>query len=240
MGMTNGNTPLKTETKPKRKTPADIAKAAEAKRRKIEEEDRDPAADDDDDGRPNIKAEPGTNPYIKQEPGMGGYLPGYNTMPSFQGYATYGMPAQYPIATNAFGQTGNPNHLSANIGFPLFTQSAGPQPTSTVDGYSASPPASLSEPRIKQDPDQAPTQSLQSQPPTVPTSEDESVFRDFCNSELYMAPMLRKSPTPPASPDHSSTADPAVNAVVARRASSVVEVVPAPTPTAQPECIVLD
>jgi hypothetical protein len=239
MGMTNGNTPLKTEAKPKRKTPAEIAKAAEAKRRKIEEEDRDPAADDDD-GRPNIKAEPGTNTYIKQEPGMGGYLPGYNTMPPFQGYATYGMPAQHPIATNAFGQIGTPNHLSANVGFPLSTQSAGPPTTNTVDGYPASPPASMPEPRIKQEPDQAPTQSLQLQPPTVPTSEDESVFRDFCNSELYMPPMLRKSPTPPSSPEHSNTADPAVTTAATRRASSVVEVVPAPTPTAQPECIVLD
>jgi hypothetical protein len=239
MGMTNGNTPLRTETKPKRKTPADIAKAAEAKRRKIEDEDRDPAADDDD-GRPNIKPEPGLNPYIKQEPGMGGYLPGYNMQP-FQGNEYCSMQVQQPVSMHPVGPRNGFHPPPYGRGTLQEIHSGTPHPYNLPNGYYTSPPPPQSSTvYIKQEPDHESTQAHQPAPSTLPTTEGDSVFREFCNSELYVAPMLRESPTPSASPENSNNANRSINAAGARRVSSVIEVAPAPTPAVQPECIVLD
>jgi hypothetical protein len=250
MGMTNGNTPLKTEAKTKRKPPADVAKAAEAKRRKIEEEDRDPAADDDD-GRVDIKPEPGVNPYIKQEPGMNTHIkqepemgmgnsPGYNMQP-FHGNRWRNMQVQQPVSMHPAGSHNDFHPPSYGLDTLQEIHSGKPHPDNLPNGYHNSlPPPQPSTVHVKQEPDHESTRAHQSSPSTLPTTEDDSIFREFCNSELYMAPMLRESPTPPASPENSNNANRSINAAVARRASSVIEAAPAPRPAIQPECIVLD
>ena len=218
----NGNgLALKSETKPKRKNADSVAKAAEAKRRKIEGDTSDPAADDDD-VKPVIpKIEPCADTLIKEEPNPASPFAGNSsssfTYPGFHNYASTPIPyspycpSNYASLSNTLPRPSPPPWQRYNQ---LSLQEAPPIPSASGSSPAQSPSTAsthlllgslnkdpTSEQTLQDSELQTPKKdNLPQQAAFVVSQPDETVFSDFCSSDLFMPPLQRYSMAPPLSP----------------------------------------
>jgi hypothetical protein len=225
ISLNGGPIKTRTENKAKKRTADAVAKAAESKRRKIEGDHTDAAADDED-VKPMIpKIEPGTWTMIKQEPASGyfdaGYPPPRLPHPEPPKYG-YGLSS---AANSAGGHSANTAQDTP------WNSSQTPWLSLTGTGMSAKSMTALHAP--KHDRATSPTlaytlplvdstavaakevvarrqslilpalDSLGEEATTEQSQGEDTVFRDFCNSDLFMPP-LQQTCTPPASPPTQS------------------------------------
>jgi hypothetical protein len=225
----NGGPTTKLEAKPKKRSANAISKAAaEAKRRKIESDNADPAADDDDDDDEDVKPvipkiEPSADTIIKQEKSAGfplfAYPPTYMSPPHpyLCGYAP--PPTKSPVSSYAVSGYASAPDLtqlpSHPIWQPLFQSLTDPalsmtNTTSSSTSTRASRP--LPEAAVKT-PEQETVVLSTTETSTFPsalndqtlqndwaTESDqlESVLVDFCNSDLFMPPLTQRKSAPPS------------------------------------------
>ena len=253
--------------KPKKRNADAIAKAAEEKRRKIEGDHADPAADDGDSKSIVPKLESGANTTIKQElnafsassyhsnhaPSQHPYFSGCTPTPALSPFAGY---SSFHAATSN-DPFRNPQPMWQ---MPIQTLSDTTPPESSIktEPHDQSIPsvlpnvsAGLPNEQIKlehqsyaskrSDPNQ---DYLLPQQVALQSHQEDPVFQDFCNSELFLPP-LEKNPTPPPSPPAQS---PSGSLCQPRQMPSKATSVPTPpsppcpvqyTQT-KPECIVID
>lgn len=161
----------------KRKTKADVAQAAEAKRRKIEDDHNDPTADDGDVGQP-VKREPG----IKQEFSGHYYHHFSNPWPLSM------APSYYPAHPSTLTTT----HTPLTRYWPSSMASDGLPPTSSSAPQQKPATSLLAIPIIKlEDEDDVEEMSTSTTASDVVVSHqiaesctDDAIFADFCTSEV--------------------------------------------------------
>lgn len=241
-GFQPNGSPPKTESKPKRRSPDAIAKAAEAKRRKIEEYNHDPTADDGEDVKPNVKPESGLDACIKQERGIAIAPFDRHTGYALRTFVQYGThPPQFPMPpkpaqNNSFDTAARDDYSPATPTQPSNHQTFFRPP----NNFNSSPSSLLSAENMKQEADVGTPDTANS----IPAPDEDSIFHEFCNSELFMVPMIHESFTSKSSPKNISNSRSSPKVAPRSRTSSVVEV--ASTASAsrskdtQPVCIILD
>ena len=256
----------KTEPKARKRNADAIAKAAEEKRRKIEGDHNDAAADDDDIKPVIPKLEPGTGPMIKPEPGTGLHaFPYSSTFMQAHNAQTLGY---LPTPTTFPGPSFSPSHTIASDepfayaqpmwqnSSPVFPRTTPSPLTSRHEPYKQSP--SRSPPTIPADcikkeatveltilpsTPQSPhlEQAIQQALP-LPSHED-AVFQDFCKSDLFMPP-IQQNHTAPSSTrarhhgKHEKAEGPNLAAVSTNTFSDNLCQVNGGSD--QPECIIID
>ncbi len=262
----NGAT--KSETKPKRRNTEAVAKAAEEKRRKIEGDHNDPTADDDEIKPVNPNPELDTESMIKQDPGSE-YPSFFHTSPFLQPQNAYF--STYKPAATTLPKPGYLLHHSTALNAPLpqshpmwqnarqsFSRTASSPPSTSqkLSNYYHS----ISSPEVAAVGIKKETTTEQTVLPSTPrpstqnesqrqdavaqSHQDDSAFRDFCNSDLFMPPLQHKT-TPPSQPAGPHNQDVIPGADASPRTAASKEAIanslqPTESTLGQPEYIVID